>query len=267
MFTIIIGVLIIVLIGCYLFLRHGHLSHIPGPSPVPIFGNSFQLDRTRPWITMNEIATKYGPVFRVHFQGQPAVVVCDFPGIYEVLVTKSADFAGRPTSYMFDIVTEGQSGIIFSDAGPELQGRRKLMHTYLKQYGPGMARIEEVTMNATNDMIQSLLNKNGEPVNIKAILLQCVSDIIAILLTGETFSDEIIQETKRVFDRSTQVAQASLSGVLLNNFPFVRHFGNRAYRCIIERRNKVRSLIEKWIATEPSNGFINFVMNLSEEDK
>ena len=216
---------------------------------------------------MNEMAKKYGPVFQVNFQGQPAVVVCDFPGIYEVLITKSADFAGRPTSYMWNISTEGQSGIIFSDAGPKLQGRRKLMHTYLKQYGAGMTRIEEVTMDATSDMIQNLLKKNGEPVNIKAILLRCVSDIIAIMLTGEAFSDEIIEETKHVVYGSSNVVQASLSGVLLNNFPFVRHFGNHAYRCIIERRNKIRSLIEKWIATEPNNGFINFVMNLSKEEK
>ena len=91
----VIAIVLVVLSACSFLVKYWRLSHIPGPIQFPVFGNSLQLG-PKPHIMMHELVKKYGPVYRLNFQGNPCVIVCNFDTIYEMLVTKSADFAGRP---------------------------------------------------------------------------------------------------------------------------------------------------------------------------
>ena len=195
------------------------------------------------------------------------MIVCDFESIYEVLVTKSADFAGRPSWYLADLITEGQAGIVRTDYGSHLQGRRKLLHMYLKQYGAGMKRLEDVMMDATTDMIQHLVEFKGKPVDINKTLFLCVSDIMAIMLTGETFDKATVLELQQLFKHASIALAKSLSSEIVNRFPFARHFGNSAYKGIMKNVEMNSSLLNKWLSSKPANGLINYMQVLSEEDK
>ena len=266
MFTVVITI-VLVLLSAYSFLiQYGRLSHIPGPIHLPVFGNSLQLE-PKPHIKMHEMVKKYGPVYRLNFQGNPCVIVCNFDTIYEMLVTKSADFAGRPSSYLTNVFTEGRSGIVRTDYGPEVQGRRKLVHMYLKQYGVRMKKLEEITMVATTDMLQCLAKLNGKPVNINETLFNCVSNITAIMLLGETFSPQVTTEIKQVFQQAAMALSKSLSLEIVSRIPIMRYFGNRAYKAGMINVEMKASLIDKWLLSKPENGLIHYMQELTEDDK
>ena len=266
MLAVVIAIALVILSTYSFLIKYGRLSHIPGPIHLPIVGNSLQLG-TKPHMKMHEMVKKYGPVYRLNFQGNPCVIVCDFDTIYEMLVTKSADFAGRPSSYLANVLTEGQSGIVRTDYGPEVQGRRKLVHMYLKQYGVGMKKLEEITMDATTDMLQCLAKLNGKPVNINETLFNCVSDITAIMLLGETFSSEVITEIKQVFQHAALALSKSLSSEIVHRIPIMRYFGNRAYKGVMINVEMKASLIDKWLLSKPANGLIHHMQELTEDDK
>ena len=266
MLAVVIAIILVALSAYSFLVRYGRLSHIPGPIHLPVFGNSLQLG-TKPHIKMHEMVKKYGLVYRLNFQGNPCVIVCDFDAICEMLVTNSSDFAGRPLLYLANVMTEGQSGIIRTDYGPEVQGRRKLVYMYLKQYGVGMKKLEEITMDATTDMLQCLAKSNGKPVNINETLFNCVSDISAIMLLGETFSQEIIVEIKQAFRQGLVALSKSLSSEIVNRFPIMRYFGNRAYKGVMINVEMKASLIDKWLLSKPANGLIHHMHELTEDDK
>ena len=46
------------------------------------------------------------------------------------------------------------SEVIMTDAGPVHSGRRRAMHTYLKQFGSKVQRIEDLTSTAIDDLIE-----------------------------------------------------------------------------------------------------------------
>ena len=266
MLAVVIAIALIILSAYSFLVKYGRLSHIPGPVHLPVFGNSLQLG-PKPHIKMHELVKKYGPVYRLNFQGNPCVIVCDFDTIYEMLVTKSADFAGRPSFYLASVLTEERSGIVRTDYGPEVKSHRKLVHMYLKQYGVGMKKLEEITMDATTDMLQCLAKLNGKPVNINETLFNCVCDISAIMLLGETFSPEVIAELKQAFQQSSLALSKSLSSEIVNRFPIMRYFGNRAYKGIMKNVKMKASLIDKWLLSKPENGLIHHMQELTEDDK
>ena len=265
MIGIVVAVLAIALSLHFMLVRRGRLAHLPGPTPVPIFGTILHLNLKQPHISMHEMAKKYGPVFRLNFQGKPCVILCDFASIYEALVTKAAHFAGRPITYIQEVITEGQSGIVRTDLGPEVQGRRRLVQMYLKQECQKIK--EEVIMESTADMIKYLSQCNREPVDIHDILMRCTFDVTAIMLTGEKFSDETIRETHIRFMHGSVALRKSLSAEIVNRFPFMRHFGNQAYKSAQKVVELKCTLIDKWLESKPNNGFINFLQELSVKDK
>ena len=192
-----------------------------------------------------------------------------FSSIYEVLVTKSADFAGRSSTYLTDLIQQGSKGSFLLDVdGQKVRRRRKLLHSYLRQYGAGMKRIEQITMDTTADMIKELMGYNGQPVNIKPLIFRCVSNIMGIMLIGDELGDEVHELAQVAISRSLGTAYAkSFSAEIVNRFSFMRFFGNHAYNSVIKTVEMREQLLQKWMAYQSDKGFVNFIKDLPEEQK
>lgn len=139
-----------------MFSRKQPLSKLSGPRGVPILGNILQLRKSQPHICLADWAKRYGGVMLIWLLRKPIVVVSSPQYIQSVLVSQGSAFANRPRSFHWDHFSENQSGVAMTNCCPELKGRRKLMQRYLRQYGSGLNRIEEVTNTAIGDMMRSL---------------------------------------------------------------------------------------------------------------
>ena len=113
------------LVGVYLFYKfYGNgrkFDGIPGPRGIPLLGNALQLDSKRPNETLRHWADKYGDVMKINIFGEDIIVVNGFEAMNEILVTKSADFAGRPENWRSTILYLGRnSDMAFADFSPKM---------------------------------------------------------------------------------------------------------------------------------------------------
>ena len=75
----------------------------PGPFPLPIIGNAHKLAVQSPYLALTAMEKHYGKVFRLYFGSQLTIVVGGSEALKEALVTKSAEFAGRPKTHTIDV--------------------------------------------------------------------------------------------------------------------------------------------------------------------
>ena len=139
------------------------------------------------------------------------------------------------------------------------------MQTYLKQFGSGIQKLEDVTNTATDDLIGQLVEQGGRPIDVRDFLFQCMTDVVAIPLTGETLSPEMSNDIKAILESGNEVYEPV--GIYLDWFPFLRFFGNKTYKIIMSYRSRVESIVMGWLEKKPSEGFINFMQAMSETER
>ena len=214
-------------------------------------------------LNLTDLAKQYGGIFKIHLYNKPVVIVSDQRFIHDVLVKQSAAFAGRPYSYRWKLCTRNFSEIAFTDLGPECYGRRKAVQSYLNQFGSGIQWLEDVTQTATDDLITRIVEQHGSPIDIRSFFIQCVTDVIGVLLIGETLSGETINNVKSIHGAPVLGPGA---GILLDWFPFIRYFGNKTYEQIQANLKRREMILKEWLGKRPDEGFMNFIQTMSEED-
>ena len=262
---ILIVAFLIALVSMILYKKSPGLNDIPGPKPYPIIGNIVQLYHNKPLISLANFAKQYGGILKIYIFNKPVVVLSDHQFIHEALVKQAADFAGRPQAFRWQLMSWDYSEIIFSDAGPAHHGRRVAVNRYLKQFGSGIQKLENIALTATDDLIANIAEQLGRPLEVKDFLFKCISDVMTILLVGETFGPEISKDIKIILDNDTCIN--GISGIPLDWFPFLRFSGNKTYKMIMSNRNRAESLVMRWLEKKPSEGFINFVQSMSKQER
>ncbi|KAJ5648769.1 hypothetical protein N7490_005141 [Penicillium lividum] len=59
-------------------------SEIPGPPGVPVLGNIFDVNPNETWNSLNSLASKYGPIFKINVLGHQLVFICSVALLEEV---------------------------------------------------------------------------------------------------------------------------------------------------------------------------------------
>ena len=166
------------------------LKKIKGPTGVPILGNGHQLN---PGYIVHQKVTDwsktYGPMYRINLMGIDIIIVTGLKEIYEVLVSKGRDFAGRHDRYRIDHMMENKSDMLSLDYGPDNIYRRKLLHGHLKQYGEGIDKIESVTRVIVRKMTDGFLAQENEALDIQGALQNATIDITCVLVLGEVLEE------------------------------------------------------------------------------
>ncbi|CAH1779748.1 unnamed protein product [Owenia fusiformis] len=221
-------------------------TNAPGPKGWPLFGNALEFDIKHSSVQMAKWAKKYGDVFKINLLGEDIVVI-NGELCYEALVKRGDDFAGRPIRNRSDWVTEMREDIVFADMSPEQKKRRKIAHSGLKQYGTGMAHIEQVNAKEIKAFLKIVADKKCSPFDPRADIYKCVIKIITLMLFGEAMTNEDDIKTIAELDEAIETAIGAANGFELDNFPWLRFFGNRTYKTIeyfVTTRNE---LFDKWL--------------------
>ncbi|KAI4885973.1 hypothetical protein NFI96_033066 [Prochilodus magdalenae] len=194
----------------------------PGPWPVPIFGNLFQLNIANPLKDFERLAVRYGNIYSLCFGSRPVVVLTGLEAIKEALVNKAADFSGRPQNIMISHLTEGK-GIIFLDYGPAWKEHRRFALITLRNFGMGKQSMEDRILGELEHLVARMEKSAGDFMNPQTVFHDTASNVIYLVLFGVRYNygDEDLKKYIRSFTETAKIINGPWA-MIYETLPFVR---------------------------------------------
>ena len=201
--------------------RSRNASHdgvdIPGPRPMLMLGNLFDVNLERLHLSVSKLAEIYGPIFRIKMFGQNTIIIND--AALERHAFSSAKYADtfndRPNYFLGKYIYFDCSDVGFANLNKKQMTMRKTLQRSLKHYGDGIAHFDKVNEDQLVRVLEELnLTKQSE-FDMSAVVSKSMTNTLGILLTGSypTFHDcEAMKEYSR------------LEGVFLSGLGFVFDF-------------------------------------------
>ncbi|XP_017280821.1 cytochrome P450 2K1 [Kryptolebias marmoratus] len=192
----------------------------PGPRPLPLFGNLFQVDLK--WLdkSLFELSKKYGPVFQVYFGPKKVVVLAGYKAVKQALVNQAVEFGNRDITPAFYDLTKSH-GIIFSN-GDSWKEMRRFALTALRDFGMGKKMSEEIIIEECHYLIEELEQFEGKAFENTKPFNYAASNVISALIFGRRFDykDAIFQAMVR---RENEIIRltGSASVWIYNAFPWL----------------------------------------------
>ncbi|XP_056378281.1 cytochrome P450 2D15-like isoform X1 [Hyla sarda] len=174
--------------------KKGH-TYPPGPSPLPVVGNTFQLDFNNLPESLSQLSRQYGNVFSLQIFFEDSVVLNGYEAIKEGLVTKSEDTADRPSIPMFEHLGMN-TGIAFTGYGQRWKEQRRFALQTLRNFGMGKKSMEEHIREEAAYMCSAFQANEGRPFDPFMVITNAVSNVICSIIFGDRFeySDSSFQK-------------------------------------------------------------------------
>ena len=160
------------------------IPHVQGGWPV--IGNALQMDSSCPHLAIGSWAEKLGPVFVFKVLGQSHVVVNSPEALYEILVKRGEEYAGRPYMYRADYSFCQCQNVAFQTATPQWRVLRKEVHKSVKQFGAGLDRLEAISLDALNNLCHTIETHNGEAFDLRQDIYETFTNIMCTLVSNKT---------------------------------------------------------------------------------
>ncbi|XP_020828057.1 cytochrome P450 2B4-like [Phascolarctos cinereus] len=202
--------------------RKGHLP--PGPQPLPLLGNFFQMDRQGILKSFSVLRDKYGDVFTIFLGSRPVVVLCGTEAVKEALVEKAEEFSGRAPVAMVDSVLQGQ-GVVFAN-GETWKTLRRFSLATLRDFGMGKRTIEERIQEEAQCLVEEL-QKSKEALLDPTILFHSITaNIICSIVFGQRFSyhDKQFQDMLNKFNDTFTLTSSALGQIFEMFSGFLKFF-------------------------------------------
>ncbi|XP_078373083.1 steroid 17-alpha-hydroxylase/17,20 lyase-like [Oculina patagonica] len=245
--------LLLLLMLHYLMVIYEFRNMPPGPrlTTIPVLGNAFSLDLKAEKLTdaFKSLRKNYGRVFSIKLGSYKFVMASTSEAVKEMLVKKSADYAGRPQTYFFQTLTLGGKDIVFGNYGPAWKFHRKLFTTALRQYLSDIPLIERRVSTQAEKLVQFMEEQDGKPFDPADCLQRAVADVICGITFGEGY-DTTNPDLNRLLELNVQqVAEfedAQLVTVL-DFFSFAKYLPIKAYDRFLKSSFEIYDIIRKFL--------------------
>ncbi|XP_075197732.1 uncharacterized protein LOC142297392 [Anomaloglossus baeobatrachus] len=211
-----------------------HPNYPPGPKPWPIIGNIPILNVQKPYLTFQELAKTYGPVYSLKIGAQEMVVLSGYDVVKEALVTQAEMFSDRPAVPVFMDVTKGH-GIVFSN-GHSWKAMRRFTLSTLRDFGMGTRTLEDKINEETDYLLKIFKSYKGEPFDNTIIMNTAVCNIIVSILFGHRFDydDPQLHRLLRIVMDTVRIAGSPMA-LLYNAFPSLMRWIPGTHKSITQK--------------------------------
>ncbi|XP_069890692.1 cytochrome P450 2C19-like [Dipodomys merriami] len=158
----------------------------PGPTPLPIIGNTLQINFKNLSKSLNNFSKVYGPVFTLYLGMQPTVVLHGYEAVKEALIDHGEEFSGRGRFPLVDKANRG-FGIAFSNGHRWREMRRFSLMT-LRNFGMGKRSIEERVQEEARCLVEELRKTKGLPCDPTFILGCAPCNVICSIIFKNRFA-------------------------------------------------------------------------------
>lgn len=250
---------------------------LPGPRPLPLLGNTFDIDTGNIHISFANMAIRYGAIFQVKILGQISVVLNDCQLIRKAFASESYSgiFNDRPDSAFAKYILYDSSDIAFGKSGRKTTTLRKIFLNGLRHYGDGNENFEHLTERMLKNFLTEIRATNGTDFDMNQKIRKSFASTTACLMTGKVAEEDDYKLIWKLNDNMKLFLEPGLS-FIYELVPFVRFLpgklGNifRAVKdardCILERyffNTKVR--YDQTDNTE-TMGFVAALLRLQREE-
>ncbi|KAL9961429.1 hypothetical protein ACROYT_G030367 [Oculina patagonica] len=205
----------------------------PGSFPLPIIGNAHNLAADSRHVDLMELAKQYGKVFRLYLGSQLVVVVSAEKALKEVLVTKSAEFAGRPSFYTSEVYSKGKA-IGFVDYSPGWRLHRKVVVSALKTYSTGKLNQGSVIKDEFDLLLKRVRFRNGQPHDITKEIRLAVMNVICALVFGSRYELNDPEFT-RFMEVTHTIVSMLAAGSIVDVFPWLKFIPFKSIQSLKEK--------------------------------
>ncbi|XP_064159539.1 cytochrome P450 2M1-like isoform X1 [Anguilla rostrata] len=215
---LLLGLIVLVLFWKNMGKKSNTTRLPPGPSPVPILGNIFQVDLKQPYKSYLMLSKKYGSVFTVWLGPKPVVVLPRFETLKEALLNQGEEFSGRASYPILLEITKGFG--VLASSGDRWRDLRRFSIMTLKNFGMGRRSIEERVQEEAGFLIKAFSEHGDSVFNPNNLLCNAVSNVICSIVFGQRFeySDPQFKFLQQGLDGYFNFLSSS-KGQLFNVFP------------------------------------------------
>ncbi|CAH1800954.1 unnamed protein product, partial [Owenia fusiformis] len=146
--------------------------------------HSFILNGGPVW-QVQKWAKEYGDAFKISILGEEIVILSDYDSIYEALVVRSNDFAGRPFDKSYAFNKWFCHSVSAQDFTQRFKTYKKIGLRGLKQHGDGISRIVNISNDNISQTVKEFKEEHGEPFQPHDKLQNLLCRIIICMLLGE----------------------------------------------------------------------------------
>ncbi|RVE69525.1 hypothetical protein OJAV_G00078880 [Oryzias javanicus] len=192
----------------------------PGPRPLPLLGNLFQVDLKRLDQSLFDLSKKYGPVFLVNFGPKKVVVLAGYRTVKQALVNQANEFGNREVTPIFYDFNK-EHGILFANGDSWKEMRRFTLST-LKDFGMGKRISEQKIIEECCWLIEEFDKLQGKPFDNTHTISYAVSNVLSGLMFGKRFEyqDPLLQAIVNR-DNETIYLTGTASILIYNMFPWL----------------------------------------------
>ncbi|XP_063915646.1 cytochrome P450 306a1-like [Zophobas morio] len=239
-----------------------HKKCLPGPWNLPVLGYLHKLNPAAPYLTLTELAKKYGPVYSIKLGFVNVVVIAEVKILKKVLAKNEA--LERPSLYMTNTTFENK-GLGFTPIDL-WKDQRKFVANFLRTVGaarvsPNKKECERLIRTQAEEFVQVVKSQACVPLNPLELLNNYVCGIASRLFLGTQFSMDSKTVADLAHNINTIIKLVAFGGPL-NFLPFLRFLPKykRSLTALKEAVSRVRE-IQKTLITECQKSVCNVNTN------
>ncbi|XP_055452894.1 cytochrome P450 2C37-like [Psammomys obesus] len=212
----------------------------PGPTPLPIIGNFFQIDVKYIQQSLTNLSKVYGPVFTLYMGMKPTVVLHGYEAVKEALADHGEEFSGRGRLPIFDKVVKGL-GVVFSSGNIWKDTRRFSLMT-LRNLGMGKRSIEDRVQEEAQCLVEELRKTKGSPCDPTFILGCAPCNVICSIIFQNRFDykDQDFLNLMEKLSENTKILSSPWLQVC-NTFPVLLDFCPGSHKKIFKNYAYIKS--------------------------
>ena len=252
---------------------------LPGPKPLPLVGNSFDVDLRNIHQSFAKMAKWYGAMFKVKLFRQDVILVNDSQLLKEMLASSAHGefFNDRPFNAYSKYITYDNKSLVFGPASQKTFTMREIFMNGLNLSGDGNDRFEGIMDDIMKQFLHEINDTNKNDFDINPVIRKSFGNATSALLSGELSAD---QDWKLVYDFIDNVNLLGSYGNYGNSFvyefmPFIRFVPGKFRDLLLASKKARDGLLERYYNSakdefdgEPvgTSGFTGALLRLRQED-
>ncbi|XP_077977544.1 steroid 17-alpha-hydroxylase/17,20 lyase-like [Glandiceps talaboti] len=157
-----------------------------GPTGWPLFGNLLQLG-LRPHLKLTAWSRQYGAVYNLKLGQRRVVVLNSYKALFEAMVERKSDFAGRPLDFVSFKTATGCKNIGFMDYTELCQHLRKTVHAGLRIHGT--ERWDEIITKHVDILMDAFSERENSAFNPHLPLTMAAFNMISELTYSQCYEE------------------------------------------------------------------------------